>query len=57
MTYDFNVTGAERKKLVEIISETMNMHPVYKGAPTFAYVVNNLTISRNGEVMPAPART
>ena len=48
MKRTYNVTGAERKALVGEISEIMRYASVYKGAPTFAYVVNNLTIDRNG---------
>lgn len=44
----FNVTGEARKSLVKAIGETLGYEPVYKGAPSFAYVVNNITISKDG---------
>lgn len=48
MEVRFNVTGEARKALVNAIGETLGFEPVYKGAPSFAYVVNNITISKDG---------
>ncbi|MBS4010681.1 MAG: hypothetical protein KGZ72_07990 [Roseovarius sp.] len=48
MDVKFNVTGEARKVLVKAAGEVLGWEPVYKGAPSFAYVVNNVTISRNG---------
>lgn len=48
MEVRFNVTGEARKALVKAIGETLGFEPVYKGAPSFAYVVNNITISKDG---------
>ena len=45
---EFNVTGEERKALVEDIGDIERFAAVYKGMPSFAYVVKNLTIDRNG---------
>lgn len=50
MQISYNVTGAERKKLVETASGILGWAPVYKGAPSFAYVVANVTISRDGTI-------
>lgn len=47
---DFNVTGAERKRLVEAIATYMQADAKYLGAPTFAYQVDYFTINRSGVV-------
>ena len=47
---DFNVNGAERKRLVQVIVAYMQADAKYLGAPTFAYQVDGLTIDRNGVV-------
>lgn len=46
----FAVSGQDRKKLVEAISEIVLFAPVYCGAPTFNYVVGNYTITKDGTV-------
>jgi len=48
MEIRFNVTGAERKAFVTAVSEIAGWEAVYKKAPTFAYVVHNYTIDKNG---------
>jgi hypothetical protein len=48
MEAKFNVTGEARKALVKAAGEALGWEPVYKGAPSFAYVVSNVTISRDG---------
>jgi len=48
--YKFNVKGAERKALVEAMSEILRWTPVYKGAPSFAYAVENYIIDKHGTV-------
>ena len=45
---DFNVSGAERKRLVQAISAYTQADSKYLGAPTFAYQVDYFTIDRNG---------
>lgn len=47
---DFNVTGTERKRLVQAISAYMGADAKYLGAPSFAYSVDYFTIDRNGVV-------
>lgn len=47
---DFNVTGAERKRLVKAISDFTGADAKYQGAPTFAYMVDYFTIDRYGVV-------
>jgi len=48
MEIRFSATGAERKALVTAVSEIAGWEAVYKKAPTFAYVVRNYTIDKNG---------
>lgn len=47
---DFNVTGTERKRLVQAISACTGADAKYLGAPSFAYSVDYFTIDRNGVV-------
>lgn len=47
---DYNVTGTERKRLVQAISTYTQADAKYLGAPTFAYQVDYFTIDRNGVV-------
>lgn len=48
MDVKYNVTGSERKALVGAISEILGREIVYKGAPTFAYMVSNYLIDKDG---------
>ncbi len=50
MEFKFNVTGAERKKLVGAISEILNAPMKYLGAPGFGYEVGGYTVDKNGTV-------
>ena len=50
MTFNYNVTGAKRKELVNAISEITEAPSNYRGAPTFAYEVDCFTIDKNGGV-------
>lgn len=50
MELNYNVTGAERKKLVAAISEILTLPAKYLGAPSFAYEVGGVTIDKNGTV-------
>lgn len=45
---DYNVSGAERKRLVEAISAYTQVDAKYLGAPTFAYKVDYININKNG---------
>ena len=49
--YKFNVTGAERKRLVGIIVETLNLSAKYMGMPTMAYEVGNIHIDKQGTLI------
>jgi len=48
MKINYNVTGAERKRLAQFVSETTGAAPNYLGAPTFAYQVDYFHISKDG---------
>ncbi|MFR7894129.1 MAG: hypothetical protein ACLU38_08705 [Dysosmobacter sp.] len=48
MTLRYNLTGADRKRLVTAISEITGAPAKYLGAPSFAYQVDYFTIDRNG---------
>src|SRR5690625_3849616 len=48
MIVKFNVKGKERKKLVEAISEHLNIPFGYKGTPSFAYEIGEYVVDRVG---------
>ena len=48
MTVKYNVTGAKRKELVELVSNFTGFKAVYKGAPSFAYEIGLYTVDKNG---------
>lgn len=48
MRINYNVTGPERKKLVQAISELTGDPMNYKGAPTFGYEVGRYHIDKTG---------
>lgn len=48
MEIKFGVTGTDRKAFVKAVSELVGWEPVYKGAPTFAYAVNNYIVDKDG---------
>ena len=50
MELKFNVTGSERKALVEAISEITGEKAKYMGMPTAAYQVAEFTIGKDGTV-------
>ena len=50
MTINYNVTGTERKRLANYISGFMGTDKKYLGAPTFAYQIGYLTVSKDGAV-------
>lgn len=51
MELKFNVTGTQRKEMVSIISNTVHMKAVYKFMPTCAYVIDNMTVSKEGTLL------
>ena len=50
MELKYNVTGADRKRLVKAMAEILECDAVYKKAPTFAFEVDYFTIDKNGIV-------
>lgn len=48
MKIKYNLTGANRKALVNAISQELNASAKYLGAPSFTYEVANYIIDRNG---------
>lgn len=50
MELNFHVNGAERKRLVQTISDWLGVPAKYCGAPTFNYEVDYFTIDRNGSL-------
>lgn len=48
MNINFNVTGHERKKMVQAVSEIIGLSARYQGAPTFAYNVGSYGIDKDG---------
>lgn len=50
MTITINAQGAERKRLVQTISDWLGVPAKYCGVPTFNYEVDFFTIDRNGSL-------
>lgn len=50
MTIIIHAQGAERKRLVQSISDWLDVPAKYCGAPTFNYEVDYFTIDRNGSL-------
>ena len=50
MTINCNVTGTDRKRLAQVLGEILSIEPVYMKAPTFAYVLGNYTIDKDGAI-------
>lgn len=50
MTIIIHAQGAERKRLVQTISDWLDVPAKYCGAPTFNYEVDYFTIERNGNL-------
>ena len=50
MELNFHVNGAERKRLVQTISDWLGIPAKYCGAPTFNYELDYFTIDRNGSL-------
>lgn len=48
MEIRFNVTGARRREMVKAVSEIADWPAEYKGAPTFAYVIGDFTVDKEG---------
>lgn len=46
--YNYNLSGRDRKPLVDAISQMLAQPAVYQGAPSFAYTFGDYTVDRNG---------
>ena len=51
MKANYNVTGSDRKQLVGIIGNTVGMKAVYKGMPSMAYAISNITVEKDGTMV------
>ena len=51
MKLHYNATGPDRKELVQTISKLLGIKPVYKGMPTSAYEIGNITVEKDGTVV------
>ena len=54
-TANYNVTGSDRKELVNLVAETIGSPAKYQGAPSFAYTVDYITIDRNQDYSGDPS--
>ncbi len=50
MVINYNVTGAERKRLVAMLSNLMGVKAKYLGMPSMAYEVSDFIIDKNGNL-------
>ena len=50
MVINYNVTGAERKRLVAALSNLTGVKDKYLGMPSMAYEVGDFTIDKNGNL-------
>ncbi len=48
MTVHFDVQGSARKALANAIGEFIGAYPAYQAAPSFAYIVGDYTLDRQG---------
>ena len=48
MRIHYNVTGRERKALVNVIAEVTGAQPIYKRLPTYAYEIDYFTVTKDG---------
>ena len=44
----FDVEGSARKALASAIGEIIGTYPSYQAAPSFAYIIGEYTLDRNG---------
>ncbi len=48
MEIHYNVPGSTRKALANAIGEIIGTYPSYQAAPSFAYIIGEYTLDRNG---------
>ena len=51
MQVNYNVTGAQRKELVKVISGTTGARAKYMGMPTAAYEIDYFTVTKDGTLL------
>lgn len=51
MQVNYNVTGAQRKELVKVISDTTGAKAKYMGMPTAAYEIDYFTVTKEGTLL------
>ena len=51
MKLRYKVAGSQRKKLVDAISKVLLVEPVYKGTPSYAFLVGDYTVDRDGTLL------
>ena len=51
MQIEFHRTGAERKALVTVIGEILEVRPKYKGMPSAAYEIDCFTVTNDGTLV------
>jgi hypothetical protein len=49
--YRFNVTGDQRKALVKATADFLDVKPIYKAAPSFAFVIGAYTVDKTGTLI------
>jgi hypothetical protein len=54
LNFHYNVTGRERKSLANAVGEILTQPVVYSGPPTFAYMIQDIQIDRNGSLIFPP---
>lgn len=48
MELNYNVSGADRKRLVKVIGEVLGVKPKYMGTPSFAFLIGSYKVSKHG---------
>ena len=51
MEIRYNVTGSERKRLVQTIAQTLEVKAKYLGMPSMAYGIDTYTVDRDGTLL------
>ena len=51
MKYCYRVTKSERKAMVQVIAEALGATPVYQGVPTCAYVIGDISVNTDCELV------
>lgn len=48
MERKYNVSGADRKRLVKVIGDALGVRPKYMGTPSFAFQIGSYEVSKHG---------